>query len=423
MKILKPIFLFFIYSFFSISMFFWGPIKFSIKNVEELVYFLITCHFFLFFGYLFSSLKLRVVGVRKLSYNSKIINVILVTKLCIVFSCVISFLILIKVTNGHVIDFVVTGLLDPKSSYMLVREVEKESSLITQIQTLFAPIVLSSFSLGCFYFNKLSTKFKFLFLVSIVFFVLAYVSKGTNFGVFVGIITVVTTYLMKLKLLGSNKAVGINRGLLLVGLIFLFFVFYFLYTITSRLGYDYIPSVFVGQPVDKNHVLFFVFPDLLSIPILTGLSYLIQGYYGLSLVFDYPFTFSYGLGIGRFVISKFQFLTDLDLWHTTYHSKMDNIWDSELRWHTSYSWLANAFSVYGVPIYLFLIGIITNLIYKSYCYLRSSIAVSLYPIYVIMFFFFPANNVIYNNPIVFMPFIVLTFLFLTFTRVKYVSYD
>lgn len=421
MILLKPIFYFFLYSLLTIVWFFYGPVEYAIKNTQSLSFFLIACHLLLFFGYVFSALKLRV-RPRVISYSGKRVNLDFYIKISIIISCTVSLFILFKVTGGDFYQFIYDGLFDPKAAYMKVRGLEKESDLVTQMQTLLSPIVLSSFSLGVFYYKRLGLFFKALLVFSIFIFVLAYIAKGTNFGVFVALIIFISTYAMKKIILNRQ---GFSSGSFITRVIvylFLFlFCFYFLYTITSRLGLDSIPSSSSGQPINKEHLYFSLLPDFLSVPLLIGSTYLIQGYYGLSLVFNYNFDFSYGLGIGRFIITKAQPFVDVDIWSTTYQIKMNEAWDADIQWHTSYAWLANAFSVYGVPIYLFFIGVISNLIYKSYLYSRSAISIALFPFYTLMFVFFPANNVIYNNPIVFMPFLVLTTLFFVFTKVTYVK--
>lgn len=405
----------------TIFWFFYGPVEYAIKNTQSLCFFLIFCHSLLLLGYVFSALKLTV-RPRIISYSGRKLNIDRYIKFSIIISCTVSLFILLKVTNGDFYQFIYDGLFDPKAAYMKVREVEKESDIVTQIQTLLSPIVLSSFSLGVFYYKRLGMTFKILLILSIFIFVLAYIAKGTNFGIFVALIIIISTYAMKKTI---SKRQGFSGGsffnrVIVYSFLFLF-CFYFLYTITSRLGLDSIPSTSSGQPINKEHLYFTILPDSLSVPILIGSTYLIQGYYGLSLVFDYDFDFSYGLGIGRFIIAKAQPFFDIDIWSTTYQIKMNGVWDANIQWHTSYTWLANAFSIYGVPIYLFFIGVISNLIYKSYLYNSSAISIILFPFYALMFIFFPANNVIYNNPIVFVPFTVLTILFFLLTKVSYVK--
>jgi hypothetical protein len=84
-------------------------------------------------------------------------------------------------------------------------------------------------------------------------------------------------------------------------------------------------------------------------------------------------------------------LFDIDKY--TYQVKLEPMgWDSDVRWHTMYMWLANDVSFYGVIAVMLLIGFVFGMMYKDAIKYKNAFAKASMFFYVLMFVFIPCNN-------------------------------
>lgn len=121
-------------------------------------------------------------------------------------------------------------------------------------------------------------------------------------------------------------------------------------------------------------------------------SYLTQGYYGMSQALTLDWTPMFGLGNSMFVV---EMITDnlVDIHQYTYQAKLEPLgWDSQVRWHSIYTWIANDVSFYGVPLVMFLIGAIFGMMFKDAIVTKNPFArISIF-FYILLILFIPCNN-------------------------------
>lgn len=121
-------------------------------------------------------------------------------------------------------------------------------------------------------------------------------------------------------------------------------------------------------------------------------SYLTQGYYGMSQALTLNWTPMFGLGNSMFVVDM---ITDnlCDIHQYTYQAKLELLgWDSKVRWHSIYTWIANDVSFYGVPIIMFMIGAIFGMMFKDAIVTQNPFArISLF-FFILLILFIPCNN-------------------------------
>jgi hypothetical protein len=87
-------------------------------------------------------------------------------------------------------------------------------------------------------------------------------------------------------------------------------------------------------------------------------------------------------------------LDDKDaIWNRTYVSRVasDYGWDRNVRWHSIYPWIASDVSFWGVPIIVFLIGYLFGLSWLD-SLAKNPFGVVVFSLFVIMLFYFSANN-------------------------------
>ena len=235
-----------------------------------------------------------------------------------------------------------------------------------------------------------------------------YLIKGTNFLIIFLALTIVIVSFVS----GKLNAKGIAKISIMKKALFLLAIFYFFYSISSRMQFDIIPTAIYQISVDTEHVLFKYLPDEISLPLMLGSSYVSQGYYGLSLATTYDFPGTLGLGNGLFLMGKLDPLARLEIWESTYQAQMQAIWDPRIHWHTAYVWFANDIGLYGVIFIMAIIGYFFSLVLRDAIENKSALAIILLPLYAIMLLFMPANNIIFNAPMLFMSFTSLNILWI-----------
>ncbi len=124
--------------------------------------------------------------------------------------------------------------------------------------------------------------------------------------------------------------------------------------------------------------------------------YLVQGYYGFSLIIDLDWNWTYGFGNSEFLQRQFLLITGIDIAQDTFQTQIDNIWGKTAQWHSFYGQFANDFGIIGVSILMFILGALLSRIWLSAIYNNNFYGMALLPLFMIMFIFFPANNQIFG---------------------------
>lgn len=147
-------------------------------------------------------------------------------------------------------------------------------------------------------------------------------------------------------------------------------------------------------------------------------SYLSQGYYGMSQALDLEWTPMFGLGSSMWVVDIVsKNIYDIDPF--TYQVKLEPYgWDSDVRWHSMYTWLANDFSFYGVILVMFFIGLLFGGMFKDAIKNQNPFALASIFFFMLMMIFIPCNNQIGQTNDNLCPFILLVLMWLICKREK-----
>ena len=109
-----------------------------------------------------------------------------------------------------------------------------------------------------------------------------------------------------------------------------------------------------------------------------------------------------------FLLENIQEATGADLFQLTYQARLEQFdWDPLVNWHSFYVWIANDVGIVGIFAVLFLMGFFFYQVAWDAIELESDIAIVLFCLFAIMFFYLPANNQILSYPTTFMAFWVL----------------
>ena len=147
-------------------------------------------------------------------------------------------------------------------------------------------------------------------------------------------------------------------------------------------------------------------------------SYLTQGYYAMSQALSVEWTPMFGLGSSMWVVDIVSNnIYDIDQF--TYQVKLEEFgWDSDVRWHSMYTWLANDFSFYGVILAMFVIGLLFGGMFKDAIKNKNPFALASIFFFMLMLIFAPCNNQVGQTNENLCPFILLILIWLLCKREK-----
>ncbi len=125
-------------------------------------------------------------------------------------------------------------------------------------------------------------------------------------------------------------------------------------------------------------------------------SYLVQGYYGFSLILSMDFNWTYGFGNSAFMQRQLEMLTGVDVGPYTFQHRVSSIWDENAQWHSFYGQFANDFSLPGVCLLMFMLGYYLAAAWRSVVLRNSLFGAAILPIFALLVIFIPANNQVFG---------------------------
>jgi hypothetical protein len=185
---------------------------------------------------------------------------------------------------------------------------------------------------------------------------------------------------------------------IVIGLIFIGFLFYFTRNISERMNYKTEMLVYStdGHPIYNLNLGRQLMDTPLESALLPVVSYTTQGYYGLACSLELPFEWTYGVGSSRILITYTDkyLATPGFIYNKTYAKRVEGAygWDSFVRWHTVYPWLAGDLTFPGALVAVFFVGLIFAMTWKDTLESNNFLAANLFGYLVIALFYFSANN-------------------------------
>ncbi len=221
-------------------------------------------------------------------------------------------------------------------------------------------------------------------------------ASGTNAPLFIFAIFCVTSGACILFLRGNRKLkkyIGILGVLLCLPLLF------FGYVMSLRGGsFDY----FAGSSPLGDVSVSLVAPDFIGVfgILLYSLVwlnyYLVQGYYGFSLILHLDQNWTYGFGNSAFLQRQFELLFGVDISNDTFQARISDKWDVNAQWHSFYGQIANDVGLIGVGFVMFFLGLFLCKVWISALYQNSFYGLCLLPMFGILIVFIPANNQVFG---------------------------
>lgn len=266
---------------------------------------------------------------------------------------------------------------------------------------------------------------KFIFLIYSFLFLSSGIASGTNSVIFIFFIFSIFSIFTVLFI---NNFKHMRRLILISSFIFLIPILFFGNIMSQRGGgFEYFsttsplndingPSLSIDH--DNLSIIDFIYYSFVWLDY-----YLVQGYYGFSLIIGLDHNWTYGFGNSAFLQRQFLLIAGIDISTLTFQHQITSVWDQSVQWHSFYGQFANDFGLIGLIVNLFFLGFIFSKTWLFAVYKKSFYAAALIPIYILMFIFFPANNQVFAYLDTLSFFIIVNLLlFFERKKMRYVTY-
>lgn len=399
-----PLILLEVYLIITIMILIFGPVRFNLHSPILFWILIFLYHVFFIFGYL--------VGLQRVRSNKVIIHNFSKVKFnSLLFFGTLGVLITYKnLMNSNLLipvnffDDLLRGLKEPALVYVermssTVYEGAGTSRLLNVSFILFAFCKLLFIFYSMWFWKFLSKKRKLMCVIYCLFFISPSLAAGVNSVLFLFVFFFFSSVLIIYYLHYKHK---LKKSLFIkIAIIMLIPIYSFGNLMSTRGGsFDYFVN---SSPIGDISVVTSDV-DYTNLSPLESLQYasvwldfyLVQGYYGFSLILEEDFKWTYGFGSSAFLQRQLNLLTGIDVSNLTYQSRNDNIWGEHSMWHSFYGQFANDFSPLGLIVLMYIIGLFLSNVWRSVIIRNSFYGAALLPMFIIMFIFFPANNQVFG---------------------------
>lgn len=415
---LLPILFFISYLNFTVFLFAYGPWPWPVSDGAQLYTFLLFAHLALFIGYVSTAFG----KPRDYYAKWKIERIILV-------SLIANILLIIPTSvfrTGRAIPDFLGGLADLGSVYFESNLRRAEGGgLAEYIRIIIGPLLFLLFPLVVYYWRMLKWPVRGLSALSILGFLGIYVALGTNkmladYVILPPFLLLARYFSHKAKPSWRRITIGVICGVLF----FLVFLSFFTAGNISRSrtgkGINYFPIT--DTFADPDNFMVRYLPEDAKIGVIALTSYLSQGYYALYLSLKEPFVPMFGVGNSMFLYFNAVKITGIeeikDMPYPVRIQKKGE-WDAYGNWSTIYPWIASDVSFPGTIFVVFLIGRLFALSWIDTLRGSNPFAVAVLAQFIIMLFYFSANNQVLQSGEALTSFYGTLALWM-FTRKKYV---
>lgn len=403
MKKYLPLILVETYLLITLLLFYVGPIDFEIHNHLIFAVLLFLYHGAFILGYVISiktKPKTKFVVQRRLS--TKFFYISFCLGLVGVFGSYKNLMLSSSFIPYDFFDNLIRGLSEPGVVY--AERMMNAASGVTPESRLFnvASIFFLSFKLlfifqAVYFWGQLGRLKKLLFVVYSLLFISSGIASGTNSVLFIFFIFLIFSTLVVLYV---HDYAHLRRVLIICSIAFLLPVASFGYIMSQRGGgFEYFSGT---SPLGDINVSV-ISPDLDNASLVDFFYYsfvwldyyLVQGYYGFSLILNLDHNWTFGFGNSAFLQRQLLLLTGIDVSELTFQHRISDMWDESAQWHSFYGQFANDFGLIGLTVFMFFLGYYFAKTWISVIYKNSFYGAALMPVFALMFIFIPANNQVF----------------------------
>lgn len=368
-----------------------GPWEYPPYNATRLYWFVAGSHVLLLLGYLSAVFKAPA-GPR---WRPSPQRLSLLASVC----TLALFLPTSYFRTGNVIPNVLAGLSNPGLAYNIAYSVRAETSPAAEYARIsVGPIMALCLPILVAYWTRLSRTARIIGVAAVGSNVALFIAMGTNKALADTFLLIPAMILLRylgndLRIRWLKKVFYLTVFLTAAFLLFQFFSEGMATRAGSAAHYGYIARAHARANYD--HPALNIGGDFVRVGILGVTAYISGGYYALALSLDQPFVPMYGVGNSAFLTRQAARLLDDDsLLYRSYPQRVQSQtgWDAYGLWATIYPWIASDVSFIGTLGIVFLIGRLFAQSWLDSLTFRNPFAIAMLAQFVIMLFYFNANN-------------------------------
>ena len=415
-KWLVPLVFFEVYLSVTVVLFFFGPWPWEIDRPLLLVSYLVAAQCFIAVGYLLAWKRIHRQhqategSAGHLSYGISFL------KRSLLISCILIIPTALSRT-GNFLPNIFEGLSDAGAVYNRNFERLQDGNpfvVVEYLRMLFAPFLVAIFPLTVVYWSRLNCRLKILSSVVILFNLSLYLATGTNKGMADFVITL--PWLIFLGVSTGLLRLQIQRRwiVIIVAALFIVFLQFFGMGQTEREGGVGELGVFnTGSGLveaSRDNVLSLLLSDSQRIIFESLARYVGQGYYALSMSLGLEHASTFGLGHSMFLARNADSIFNTDYFTSGSLPGLletKNGWGMFTLWHSIYPWLASDFGFVGALVVMAVFAYLLGLSWGFSLMTASPQWIILFYMLLILFFYIPANNQIFQSGETCMAFIVI----------------
>jgi hypothetical protein len=301
--------------------------------------------------------------------------------------------------TGSLLPNILAGIENPGQAYNLSFALRRDSApLVEYVRIAFGPFLAMLLPLTLAYWKQIGMTLRVAAVASTAGLLAIFVSMGTNKAIADALLVSPAVlaagyYGGRLQLTWRQKAAGFGALVVCGGLFFWFFSEGMRGRSGSTAAHGYIPGV--RARANYEHWALRGLPVTARIGVLGMSNYLSNGYYGLALALEQPFVPMYGVGHSRFLNRQAaRLLKDEGLLYESYPERVQAAtgWDAYVMWATIHPWIASDVGFPGAVLVVFLIGRYFAQAWLDSLRGANPFAIAMLGQFVIMLFYFCANN-------------------------------
>lgn len=398
-----PLFLVECYLILTVILYFFGPVVFSSHDTIVFIALIVLYHISFIAGYSFSTnLKILRVNNSRRALSNRFYYIAFFFGVVGVLNTYKNLMLAPSIIPYDILSEVLRGINEPGSVYagrmqqVLSSDNVSSSRLFNIASIFFSFFKLLFIFIFVYYWSDLSIVKKTIAIVYSFLFISGGIASGTNSVIFIFFIFLLTSAFISMYLSDYKH---LKKILIMCLFLFLIPIGLFGYMMSQRGGgFDYFAgtsplgdiSIAIDTPSLTNFIDFYYYS-------FVWLNYyLVQGYYGFSLILDLDFNWTYGFGNSAFLQRQLLVITGVDISEMTYQARISDYWDKDAQWHSFYGQFANDFSLLGMSVLMFLLGFLLSRVWLTVIHNNSFFGAALLPIFIILFVFFPANNQVFG---------------------------
>lgn len=341
-------------------------------------------------------------------YKKKIWKILMVLTILFIYPRLLVALQVDSITPGEFISTLVNGIGDLGSAYKLRNENEmKNTSIFTNIWMLIytfgGPFVTFFKFVSIYYWRKISISNKVIVSFAIIMELLGYIAIGTNKVIFDYVITLPFLFFAAKNVNSSNIEIKLPKKVILFTVsFFVAAIIFFGLTYSSRTK----DKKILYNPISMSRIkydspIMKIIPENYQIMYLGLDFYLSHAYNNMDIALGMDFKPCFGLGNSPFLnnLLSDKFGLEETISERTYENRIAgyNGVKQGLFWDTAYVAFANDVSFWGVPVLLYFLAYFWGKVWKEALLGRKVIAIPLFAMMTICFFYLNANNQIFGK--------------------------